>query len=337
MRTPLFTQFIYKNGLDQKLNLSDDHLFSIQENERSFLNPNSTAYKRKCNLENICYLLDYIKNESEYIRITSNYKNIDKEIYTRKKLENGLHVFRVIFSYYASNLRSHTSVFSDKYHSLGYIQINNILEKYLRQVADLSISRVEKYSVNKQSFNQPIPDGHLLMIYDLIKLYVCNAAGLQKPERAERLFYENIFLQRIENKPDDNDIQKVFHSDIFFPAVKFWYFPNDVEEGAFEYVPYSTDLVEKPEIINWHYEQSLNAFNSNYEDWRSDGHREGSLRIDEHEIEKLGLTPKKMKVKANTLIIANVFGFHRRGDVTETTYRDAIHGSIRIPYPMQTL
>ena len=40
-------------------------------------------------------------------------------------------------------------------------------------------------------------------------------------------------------------------------------------------------------------------------------------------------------VKANTLVIANVSGFHSRGEVTTEYVRNAIHGSIRIDNPFQ--
>ena len=42
---------------------------------------------------------------------------------------------------------------------------------------------------------------------------------------------------------------------------------------------------------------------------------------------------KPVPVDGNTLVIANVSGFHRRGDTANTYIRDAIHGSIRLSNP----
>ena len=49
----------------------------------------------------------------------------------------------------------------------------------------------------------------------------------------------------------------------------------------------------------------------------------------------MGTTPKLFSVPANTLVVANVFGFHRRGHTEEQVVRDAVHGSVRVSNPFE--
>lgn len=144
---------------------------------------------------------------------------------------------------------------------------------------------------------------------------------------------EMTYLQHLLNMPDDADEQKVFHSDTFFPCVKFWYFPRAVgKDGCFWYVPHSPVLSEK--LIDWHKARVEDLKSGKAEEWRGWGHKEGSFRISLEEIAELGLTPTPVCVEADTLVVANVFGFHKRGDTTEPIHRLAIHGSIRMnPFP----
>jgi hypothetical protein len=149
-------------------------------------------------------------------------------------------------------------------------------------------------------------------------------------QRVSDHFEEHTYLQHLLNLPDDEDEQKVFHSDTFFPCVKFWYFPKavTVNDGPFWYVPNSVELT--PELIAWHEARVEDLKNDKAEAWRGQGHLEGSFRTCPGEIAELGLKPIPVTVEADTLVIANVFGFHKRGDVKEPKHRVSIHGSIRI-------
>ncbi len=159
----------------------------------------------------------------------------------------------------------------------------------------------------------------------ILDLYQPKARG-----DADNVFYQQSFRQHLLNLPDDNDDQKVFHSDTFFHCVKFWYFPHAVseDEGAFWYVPWSPVITDK--LLDWHRARVEDLKNSNVENWRGAGHVEGSFRISEEEIKEIGLTATPVVVEQDTLVVANVFGFHRRGDTKKPTNRLAIHGSIRL-------
>jgi hypothetical protein len=105
------------------------------------------------------------------------------------------------------------------------------------------------------------------------------------------------------------DPQTFLHADTFHPTVKAWLFLTDVAEdaGAFTYVPGSHRLTAQR--LEWERRVSLSArLSPNVED------RQGSFRIDPVELAKLGLPqPRTFAVPANTLIVADTFGFHARG------------------------
>ncbi len=130
-----------------------------------------------------------------------------------------------------------------------------------------------------------------------------------------------------------NDPQKTFHSDAFHPTLKCWYFINEVKanEGPFTYIPGSHRLTWKR--IKWEYQMSLKVkkLGNNL----ASG---GSFRFTEEDIKELDFAePISYIVKPNTLLLANTFGVHRRGDTIGKTTRTTIWGDSRtnpfIPFP----
>lgn len=143
------------------------------------------------------------------------------------------------------------------------------------------------------------------------------------------------YLENVKNKyiAGSNDPQKTLHSDTFHPTMKCWFFIDDVaeESGPFNYVPQSNRLSWKR--IKWQYRMSLNASNA-----ENQYHARGSTRYTVDDLKALGLPePKAFAVKKNTLVIANTFGIHRRGDSLEKSTRLAIWGDSRtnpfLPFP----
>ncbi|MGC2201701.1 MAG: phytanoyl-CoA dioxygenase family protein [Stellaceae bacterium] len=105
------------------------------------------------------------------------------------------------------------------------------------------------------------------------------------------------------------DPQTLLHADTFHPTVKAWLFLTDVPEdaGPFTYVPGSHRLTDRR--LEWERRKSLSARDS-----ANDEDRQGSFRIDAAELVSLGLPqPCAFAVPANTLIVADTFGFHARG------------------------
>jgi hypothetical protein len=128
---------------------------------------------------------------------------------------------------------------------------------------------------------------------------------------AAPMIYIQTILSGVRNGP--RDPQTDLHTDTFHPTVKAWLFLNDVEDGAmpFVYVPGSHRLT--PARLAWERRMSVAASRSA----GADAHQpEKRLvrAITPPEIAELGLPPPQaIAVPANTLVVADTFGFHARG------------------------
>jgi Phytanoyl-CoA dioxygenase (PhyH) len=117
--------------------------------------------------------------------------------------------------------------------------------------------------------------------------------------------------------PGSPDPQTLLHADTFHPTVKAWLFLTDVAEdaGPFIYVPGSHRLTA-PRLA-WERRMSLSARRS-----ANPETRQGSFRIDAAELAALSLVrPRAFAVPANTLVVADTFGFHARGPSTRPSLR----------------
>ena len=124
---------------------------------------------------------------------------------------------------------------------------------------------------------------------------------------AEPITYIQTILAHAGSGPDDP--QCALHADTFHPTVKAWLFLTDVakDEGPFTYVPGSHRVT--PERLAWERARSLAM-----EDEPDRLSRRGSLRVGREELAGLGLPqPRAFAVAANTLVVADTFGFHARG------------------------
>lgn len=120
------------------------------------------------------------------------------------------------------------------------------------------------------------------------------------------LYIQSILTHRHDAPPDP---QVNLHADTFHPTMKAWLFLEDVDEdsGPLTYVAGSHRLT--PQRLDWEHRRSLAVLGQ--------GDRlsaRGSLRIEREELAGLGLPqPTAFAVRANTLVIADTFGFHARG------------------------
>jgi hypothetical protein len=125
--------------------------------------------------------------------------------------------------------------------------------------------------------------------------------------RSEPLYYLQTIFAGVEQGPPDPQVN--LHSDAFQPSLKAWYFLTDVtdDEGPLTYVPGSHKLT--PARERWEQQRSLTVLD--------EGDRlsqRGSLRIEPEELAALGLPhPRRFAVPANTLVAADTYGFHARG------------------------
>jgi hypothetical protein len=118
-------------------------------------------------------------------------------------------------------------------------------------------------------------------------------------------------------RPLQRDPQTLLHTDSPRPMMKAWYFLNDVgdDDAPLCYVPGSHRLTAAR--LDW---ESSRA-EEDAERGDPDG-QQGLRRIDRHGLMALGLGhPARLAVPANTLIVADTFGFHKRARAQRPTMR----------------
>jgi hypothetical protein len=133
-------------------------------------------------------------------------------------------------------------------------------------------------------------------------------------DSAPGVFLESIFRHAEDGPPDP---QTFLHADTFHPTVKAWLYLTDVAEdgGPFTYVPGSHRL--SAARLDWERRISLDAARSPDPDTR-----QGSFRIAAEQLGDLGLPqPRAFAVQANSLIVADTFGFHARGPSPQPSLR----------------
>ncbi|HYN54810.1 MAG TPA: phytanoyl-CoA dioxygenase family protein, partial [Methylotenera sp.] len=135
------------------------------------------------------------------------------------------------------------------------------------------------------------------------------------------------------NANDASDPQTIPHADTFHPNAKAWFFLENVGEndGPFAYVRGSHQLTNKR--LAWEKKQSLSAKHHPiiY-------HARGSFRALKDDLHEMNLpNPEKIEVVANTLVVADMFGFHCRSISPQATCRVEIYATLRrtpfLPWP----
>lgn len=315
-------------------------------------NVNKNGISRAINSSELCRnkedLLDTIKHVFHMLCpdvslnvLMSSTKDYRKINATLEDAQRGVHVFRAYFANKINELNRElnpANQISQYYDKEGVVAIEDFLNHDVRLRI---IDEINKFplAVSKNADNIiNNTNNEFLKLFaqnPTIKELIMNCLAFDENHKeANRLYLENTFVQRLHNKRNDGDVQKILHSDTFFPCIKWWYFPNkvDVEDGPFAYVIGSHKFTES--MARFIYEQSILITKNEIDTRRTYGHAEGSLRMFDEEVEKMGLKESKFAVPENTLVVANVHGFHRRSEIMkEESFRDAIHGSIRVDTP----
>ncbi len=128
------------------------------------------------------------------------------------------------------------------------------------------------------------------------------------------VYIQTVLSQAIDGPPDP---QLDLHTDTFHPTVKAWLFLNDVDPDAmpFVYVPGSHRLT--PLRLDWERRMSIEASRRPVQN----PHRLVRA-ISPAALSELGLPPPRaISAPANTLVVADTFGFHARGASARPTTR----------------
>ena len=177
--------------------------------------------------------------------------------------------------------------------------------KYLKQEEYNNYETIKNFSKNKQ----------------LIRL-ICVAEGMKLFKELKTLIFEKTDF----GEPlADTDPNKLFHSDVHFHSHKVLYYIDDVtdDNGPFAYCKGS----HKNNFDRLFFEFKRGQLkDANQSGWRINDHQDNNFF--KNYFNKLMNNKNDITGKANTLIITNVHGFHRRGDALKGASRSLI----RIPF-----
>ena len=253
--------------------------------------------------------------------------------------KKGLHLFRLkiaarLADRYRRSIQHRVSRdVINQYQSDGYILIKNFLPK---PTFDLFRKEILDAKWHRQDMNQggavtrrvwldtaslQRSSGNLKAIVQSSKVkdmirYVAGTGG-------EPIFsIQAVFAG---HSRQNNDPQSDFHADTFHSTAKAWLFLDDVakDEGPFSYIPGSHKLTKNR--LDWEYAMSCSAPKS-----MNKYHARGSFRPTSDDLNFMAYEhPKVFNVPANTLVIANTMGFHRRTPSQHASVRVELYASLR--------
>ena len=155
----------------------------------------------------------------------------------------------------------------------------------------------------------------------LIRL-VSAAEGTKIVDQFKKLDLENT---KFGDPAKDDDLNVPFHADVHFHSHKVLFYMNDVAKDGGPFVYCKNSLKNKLERLLFEFMRGQ-LKDSHEESWRIQQHLD--KRFFKNYFKKLQQQEYKVACRANTLIIANVHGFHKRGESISGVERSLI----RIPF-----
>lgn len=249
--------------------------------------------------------------------------------------EKGLHQQRVVWVHKLANWRrkkliqmvdAQDAAFFEKN---GYIVKENFLAEHeFAQLKDELLSTtlntremLQGNTVSRRMSLDAVDVKHLPMAQKFLKNQDwTHLLNLISGFKVQPMNYVQVIFAKI--NAQEPDPQTHFHSDTFYSSAKAWLFLSDVDDsiGPFMYVPGSHRADAKR--LHWEYVKSVEVAKNQNVDGLS---RRGSFRITPQQLKEFGFAePIKFNVKANTLLIADTFGFHARGESASSATRAEI-------------
>jgi hypothetical protein len=255
------------------------------------------------------------------------------------KLANllGVQFFRYLIAHFGLSLRR--LLYSNNLSSLDIALKNDgvcIIENFL-EVDQLHLAEKEFNQLLRRATDS-FEDGSTFVkrssVIDLdsipfVSEYICKnkrVVNLVQNAEGRKFDVSEAWFDIIKNgDPSVGDSQKVLHTDNFYATHKIWYFFDDVTEdhGPLVFAAGTSRFSLRRGIFE--YVSSL-FYDSQNVAWRPS----------QKWINFLKISPQLLTVPANTLVIANTHGFHRRGDAVPDMERRQIHFRVRIN-PLQKI
>ncbi len=153
------------------------------------------------------------------------------------------------------------------------------------------------------------------------------AAAIGRRPAVERVKIDVNFMTKSKDAPPPTRLvgTNYLHADVHYPSGKAWLYLNDIDEhnGAFVYAKGSQRL--RPARWLHEYDASVRTAKAK---------REGSMYSEvpgclvrmptERQVRAMGIVESVVSGPANTLVFANVMGFHRRGEFDEGRRREQV-------------
>ena len=181
-----------------------------------------------------------------------------------------------------------------------------------------------------------------LRIADSPELYPAIRATFQRNEKLDQIV-SGIIRRKVANPPEvlldtyvrtnadgvDNDIENILHADLHIPTIKMFFYLSKTDEsnGAFVYARGS----QKLSIARLRHEYELSVRQAKLNRGLPIApellERRSSLVrniIDPEHRRRMKVAETQLCVEANTLVIVNNMGFHRRGEFTSDRPRKAL-------------
>jgi len=269
-----------------------------------------------------------------FIGVFSTAKSFNGNPIIGSKLANqlGLHVFRLLLSHSIMKVRIIImGFFVNEDDRLSYQKNGFIVKKEF--LSTQMLEEIKREIKNFEGETRQSKQGDSLVYRavlepDIVEKMPAMKSFFELPEFRHLCNYTGghirpplLYIEKINShavKIEINDPQKTLHSDTFHPNMKFWFFLHDVKEkdGPFKYIKGSHKLTWKR--LKWEYKRSITVKN-NSDEMTLDG----SFRFDDDAIKYLGLdNPIHFTVPSNTLLFANTFGIHCRGEAIKGATRE---------------
>ncbi|MBL7714971.1 MAG: phytanoyl-CoA dioxygenase family protein [Bdellovibrionales bacterium] len=201
---------------------------------------------------------------------------------------------------------------------------NRVSGKNLIEEIDVLESNQQSYALSRRLFLMSETIRKIVQWAAHKKIRLPMACIMQRLSIESYKDKKNVILHQSE----DFDAETILHQDASLPIYKAWLYLDDVgtEDGAFVYAPKSNRLTF--ERLKYEYRRSCQLMKMQM--GRTDELPKENLYLGRYvpspaDRKALGIEEKSMTGKANTLVIANTLGFHRRGNIEPGRIRSVLH------------